>query len=138
MAANFRVDFSRQTERVIGATRVVEIFEIGFFSLPSEVYGQTSLDLSFWTRDEWQPTVSTLADTMEVVAGFPFVAYQDYLQDISKAGLLIDVMEVGVTSDDGKLSALIRQPFDTVNYHTLTIVPMISDLNARLNAAEAA
>ena len=135
MAGNYIVQYQRQTEELVGGARLRDVVEIGFSTVPSEVYAQTRIDLSFWTADEVAPMLANLADYIETVMGYPYVAGMDYIQDINAAGLLIDVMEITVLSASGKSSATLRQPLALM--YPPIVVPLLSALNDRLNAVEA-
>jgi len=134
MAANFEKVFQRQTEELVGGTRIRDVIEVGFTTLPTEIYAQTRIDLSFWTADEVNAMVTNLADYIETVAGYPYIAGLSYIQDINAAGLLIDVMEIIVTSDSGNSSAIRRQPLDKM--YPPIVVPFLLALNEKLTAIE--
>lgn len=78
--------------------------------------------------------VTNLADYIETIASFGYVAGMSYVQDINAAGLLIDTMEIVVTSDSGNSSAIRRQPLDQM--YPPTIAPILLALNEKLTQIE--
>jgi len=76
-----------------------------------------------------------MATEVEEVAAFNNVAGLFYIQDINAAGLLIDVMEVIVTSTSGNSSGILHLRVGQLN--PFISGPLVNALVAKLDAIEA-
>jgi len=134
MAENFTIVYQRQTEELVGGSRVRDVMEIGFETIPSDIYAQFRLALGSYNTTFVEPVASHIAEEIEQVAAFNNVAGMFYIQDINAAGLLIDVMEIIVTSTSGNSSGVLHLRIPQLS--PFVSAPLVNALVAKLDAIE--
>jgi len=139
MAGNYTRVSARQTEELVGGTLLEDRMEVGFFTLPSNVFAQARVDLTAVptanVSSYIDSVLSQLSAVIEAVAQFTEVAALVYVQDVNAAGQLLDVMEITVWSTSGQSTGIVRVPL-TAAFENEAL-PLISALHDQLNAIEA-
>jgi len=139
MAANYTKVSSHQTEELVGGTTLQDVLEVGFFTIPSNVYAQARIPVSGFAPSFLPDFIATqlgiLATEIESIATDPQVAAVVFVQDVSAAGQLIDVLEITVTSTSGLSSGIVR--VQLTSFAASIATPLIVAEQAALDAIEA-
>lgn len=122
MAAAYTVVTSSVSEELRGGTRLAPVRTIGFnvhatdsTGVPVDVYCEARLDLSLIDVTQIEPIIANLAQSVQIIAHRADVAGLIYLQDVNKAGQLVDLMEITVQDPTGQATDTFTWPLMQMN-----------------------
>src|SRR5437762_964222 len=108
MAAAYSIVFVRTADELRGGSRLVPVRVTGFEvhavdseGVPVDIYAEMRLDLSLIDVTQVGPIIGVVAEEIQILAQRVDVAGLSYLQDVNKAGQLIDLMEITVQTPVG-------------------------------------
>jgi hypothetical protein len=101
--------FLHETEQLLGGSQLQRVVEIGAVEDSSETYFETRLPaVPGFNRQEAQIVSNMYAGAIAGVLVQPFVDSLAYLQDVNRAGALLDLMDIFWTSGDGSAEGVLR------------------------------
>lgn len=140
MAGNYDIVSSYSTEELRGGTQLVPVRVVAFQTKPSAVYAEHRIDLSIIDPVQIGGIIQVYAEAIEALISRPDVPGMDYMQDVNKAGQLVDFMAITIQSTSGNSVETIEYPFELLfqlaEGITPTGYPGIHDVVARLDAIE--
>lgn len=135
MAANYDRAFTHKTEQLAGGSRLVPVYEVGFYTLPSNIYAVWRFNMSVLDTTQIDPILAITARDIELLATDARVAGLAYIQDVTAAGQLVDRMQIVVQSTSGNSTDTFDQ--DLNNLDGFVVGPIIQRHVDALNAVEA-
>lgn len=105
---------SSHTQDEVRGTRLIPVQTIVFTTKPNGIYLEHRIDLSQVDVTAIDPIIDILAQNVEILAQRADVAAVSYLQDVTTAGFLIDVIEVIVSSTSGASTMRVAYPLEDV------------------------
>jgi len=97
MAANYTNVTARRTVQVLGPTEVIDVEEVGFYTIPTNIYAQVEVPYQAWLSEGPAAWVEPLATAIEGMISGGLATGGTFVQDVDASGLLTDYIEFTVT-----------------------------------------
>ena len=116
MAGSAIVQTQNQTVQVLGPAQVRDVMEVGFSTVPHNVYAVVKVPLAFWKQFGSNEYVEQVASLIEAAFAIPGVVGATYTEDVDDAGLLVSFVDFTVSIDppslaqSGPMVAIARVP----------------------------
>lgn len=136
MAADYTFLSQYPDTEVVGGTTTRPVQVISATSKPSGIYFEVRVGQSDATGKNIAGLLTANAVMYEALLATPGVAYVEWFQRATQAGLLEDAVRLYVTSDSGNSEAPLVFPLSAVT--TDVVNPAVAALVKSLNATEAA
>lgn len=93
MAGGFVIQTQNQAVQVLGESTIRNVMQIGFTTVPSNVYAIVEIPLQFWRQFGSTAYVDQVASLIEAAMSRPDVVGAEYVQDLDETGLLTAFVE---------------------------------------------
>jgi len=116
MSAHATVQTQHQTVQVLGPTTVRDVMEVGFSTVPHNVYAIVRIPLQFWKSFGSEAYMEQVASLIEAMFSMSEVTGAAYAEDVDDNGLLAAFIDFVVTiappspNQTGPMSAIARVP----------------------------
>ena len=127
---------SHRTVELLGGQRTQDVYEIGATTAENNVYFQFRVPVALADPGSIEMTMNAIAVQLDTLFTIPQVVGVSYVQDVNAANQLEDLVEIYVTSTDGRADDFLRWPLESVDLRV--VAQPIADLVAKLDAIMAA
>lgn len=116
MAGDYIVQNQQRTVQILGPANVVDVMEVGFTTLPHNIYAVALVPLGPWEALGAPAFIEPIATGIESVVGGAYISGASFAQDLDGNGLLSSFIDFVVTVPPptplqaGPMSAIVRVP----------------------------